>query len=54
MKPGWKTTEFWLSLAAVIVPAFAPGVTPELVAGMAGLVGTVYTLGRSMVKKARA
>lgn len=58
--PGYKTTEFWLSIAAMIVgSALASGVFPsesgaEKVLGLAAtvLAQLGYTVSRTLVKKA--
>lgn len=58
-KPGYKTTEFWLATAAMIVGAlFASGVFPaesggERVLGLAAsiLASLGYTVSRTMVKR---
>ena len=58
-KPGYKTTEFWLSFAALVVGAsFASGVVPTESTGekLLGLAATVltalgYTVSRTMVKR---
>jgi hypothetical protein len=58
--PGYKTTEFWLHLAALLLTAlFASGVIPtsgtaaQVAAIAASLLGSVgYSVGRSMVKAA--
>lgn len=58
-KPGYKTTEFWLSVVAMVIGAsFASGVFPAESAGdkILGLAATVlsalgYTVSRTMVKK---
>lgn len=56
MTPGYKTTEFWLTIAAavavqvsVLLPVGTPGqkIAAAVVAGLAAL---GYTVGRSMVK----
>lgn len=62
MKTGYKTTEFWLSLAAMVVGALmASGVMGEddmamkvvsLVASMLGALG--YTVSRGIAKKGEA
>lgn len=60
VKPGYKTTEFWLSFAAMIVgAALASGVFETDSGGdrILGLAATVlaslgYTVSRAMVKKA--
>lgn len=59
VKPGWKTSEFWLSIAALLVGAlFASGVFPaesggEKILGLAATVLTTlgYTVSRSLVKR---
>jgi hypothetical protein len=59
VKPGYKTSEFWLSMGALIVGAlFASGVFPaesggEKVLGLAATVLTTlgYTVSRSIVKR---
>lgn len=61
-KPGWRTTEFWLSSAAKLLGIlFASGVLGDGSLGMriAGLAATVlaalgYTVSRGMVKAAAA
>ena len=58
VKPGYKTTEFWLSVAACALGAFlASGSLPEenwamQVAGvvLSGLTALGYTISRFMVK----
>jgi len=58
-KAGYKTTEFWLSVGALIVGAmFASGVFPAESGGdkILGLAATVlttlgYTVSRTLVKK---
>ena len=57
-KPGYKTTEFWLTLAALLLTAlYASGAVSDttnvgkviaLVSGVLGSLG--YTVGRSMIK----
>lgn len=55
-KPGYKTTEFWLSLLAVVVSAITPYLTgmPKT-AQIVGIIGAVlttlgYTTARTSVK----
>jgi hypothetical protein len=58
-KPGYKTTEFWMSLAACLVGALvASGVFPDESTGMkmagmamATLAALGYTTSRFMIKK---
>jgi len=62
MKPGYKSTEFWLALVAAVVGAvLASGVVPDEsgFAKLLGLATTVlaslgYTAGRSLVKTGQA
>jgi hypothetical protein len=62
-KPGYLTTEFWLSLAATAVMvtvatgAITPGGAVEIqkdvqtvAAGLAGVIPATYALGRAIVK----
>lgn len=59
VKPGYKTTEFWLSLAAILVGAVvSSGIVPETgpYAQVVGLITSVlgglgYTVSRTMIKK---
>lgn len=61
MKPGFQTSEFWATLLTGLLPVFtlifhrdfAPYV-PAIATGLSIIAGMVYTLGRSMVKKAHA
>ena len=61
MKPGWQTTEFWVTIAIVILSALASsGVIgskddpwPTLLSLIAaGLAGSGYALSRGLTKKA--
>jgi hypothetical protein len=60
MKPGYKTTEFWISLAAVIIGSVvASGIIPadsvwERIIGLAvsALAALGYTGARLAIKKA--
>jgi hypothetical protein len=49
-KPGYKTTEFWMTLLGVLVPLLLPNVSPTESAGLAAAVVAVYTAARSIVK----
>jgi hypothetical protein len=59
-KPGWKTTEFWLTLAAVVIAAIGstplgletefPIVAKCLSVAMAVLAALGYTGARALVK----
>lgn len=58
-KAGWRTTEFWLSIAAATIGAlatsgmFADGSTAMRVVGIAGMVLAAlgYSVARGMAKK---
>ena len=56
--PGYKTTEFWLGVLAMLITAmYASGaVTDNTALSIAGIVSTIlgalgYTVGRSVVKR---
>lgn len=51
MKPGWKTTEFWLTLFGVIAQAFIPGASPDIIAATASALIAVYTTWRGIIKR---
>jgi len=61
-KPGYKTTEFWLSLLAMLLGALmasgviAEGSTVAQILGivLAGLAQLGYTAGRAQVKSANS
>lgn len=52
-KPGIKTSEFWLSAAAIAVPAIQYGAhataNPNIV-WLSGIVAAIYTLARAYIK----
>jgi hypothetical protein len=56
MKPGWKTTEFYISLAAVTVTALVPLANPGstfaavLAALSAALTSAIYGAQRTRIK----
>jgi len=53
MKPGWKTTEFWLNLATQAATLFAAvkGFIPANIASMISIAGiAVYTVARTILK----
>ena len=54
MKDGWKTSEFWATVAVSLVGllnhAFGWGIPTESIALIAGNVAA-YVIGRSVVKK---
>lgn len=62
LKDGWKTSEFWVSIAAFLVALLAPHLSDAQVATGAtwfetiGLVGAIvsavaYTISRGLAKK---
>lgn len=51
MRPGWKTTEFWTTLAAVLVPILLPGVSPDVAVAVIGGLIAIYTAARAAVKR---
>lgn len=56
MKPGYKTTEFWLTLFSSILPAIgamAGVIAPETAAVAGAAVTGVYNAGRALEKSLR-
>lgn len=54
MKSGWKTTEFWISVAAAIgaLGSAAAGMVPaEWATAIAAISGAFYALSRGLAKK---
>ena len=59
MKPGWKTTEFWLSLIAAVVGVLAANGNLDPSSSLAKIVGIAavvlaamgYTVSRGIAKK---
>jgi hypothetical protein len=50
-KPGWKTTEFWLTLVSQVAPHVIPGL-PATWAVAANIVSVVaYNLSRGLAKR---
>jgi hypothetical protein len=54
MKPGWKTTEFWITLATALASLFAPMVPDQWRAPVAGAAGVAYTISRGIAKAGAA
>lgn len=50
MKSGWKTTEFWITLATALASLFAPMVPNQWRAPVAGAAGIAYTISRGLAK----
>lgn len=60
-KPGWKTSEYWLSIAAFVISTVVLGggfieneAVIQALSVLAGLLGGSYSVGRSLVKSAEA
>lgn len=54
MKPGWKTTEFWVTVLASVgaVAAAAQGVLPDKYAALAvAFSSAAYAISRGLAKK---
>ena len=57
VKPGWQTTEFWLSAVMAVAPmimTFVGALPPPYGPIIAAVVTAIYTIGRSFVKGAPA
>ena len=53
MKPGWKTTEFWLAVATALgglAAALADALPPKYAAAMAAAATFAYALARGLAK----
>jgi hypothetical protein len=50
VKPGWQTTEFWLSLGALIYPLLEPAVPGSVKAVVGGVAAGVYAISRALAK----
>lgn len=50
LKPGYKTTEFWATLAAGLVPVLTPALPPTWAAALPVLAGAAYTASRAYAK----
>jgi hypothetical protein len=49
-KPGWQTTEFWLSLIAAITPYLISAVPPQWAVVASTVLGGLYGIGRAAIK----
>jgi len=54
LKPGYKSTEFYVTLAAAAVPYVLQAVPPQYAAVASTVLGALYTVGRSVVKYKQA
>lgn len=53
MKPGYKTTEFWVSLLIIVgstVASFADKLPPRYAAWASAVAGAAYMLARGLAK----
>jgi len=54
MKPGYKSTEFWLNLIAMAITSSGLAVDPEAIDSVQTylpvVISGIYTIGRSLVK----
>ena len=53
VKPGYKTTEFWMSLIGMAGVAFGVPVDPEILVAGGSFVTGIYVWSRSMAKKVK-
>ena len=51
MKPGYKTTEFWLTLFAAIAPFFGASIDPTTAQTISAGVVAAYAVARGIAKK---
>lgn len=54
LKPGYKTTEFWCTIAvniAAILGTISHVVEPKIGAGLMSLSTTIYTIARAWAKR---
>lgn len=49
-RPGYQTTEFWVTLAASVAPYLVNALPPQYAALASAVLAGFYTIGRSMVK----
>ncbi len=51
MKPGWQTTEFWVTAATNLWAMVEPGLPPLVRAVVPAVASIAYTLARAWVKR---
>lgn len=57
MKPGYKTTEFYVTIATILgslTAAVSGGLPPEWAAGVSGGLGVAYAIARAIAKVGEA
>lgn len=50
LKPGWQTTEFWLTIAGAVGPWLAAEIPATWKAGLGTVATAVYALARGLAK----
>jgi hypothetical protein len=50
IKPGWQTTEFYLSLVTAILPWLSSHIPPQWQAGLSVVSGIFYAISRGLAK----
>jgi len=51
LKPGWKTTEFYVSIVGGILPWIVPALPPTWQAALSTAAAAVYAVARGMAKR---
>lgn len=51
MKPGWKTTEFWLSLGTLVLTNVQGSLPPAVQVAVSGVVTVGYAVARALAKR---
>ena len=51
VKPGWQSTEFWLSAGATIWPLLSDAIPPTWKAAILTASAGIYTIARAIVKR---
>jgi hypothetical protein len=54
IKPGWKTTEFWATMATnviAVVGALSKFISPDVSAIVIAIANAIYSISRGMAKK---
>jgi len=54
MKPGWKTTEFYMSIATALWGALAPALPSWAHAVVPAVASAAYAIGRAVTKRGAA
>lgn len=50
VKPGWRTTEFYVTIGAGLLPQLIDHLPPTWRAGVLTAAGLIYTLSRALAK----